>query len=69
MEGLLIELTGKKIDINCGSNVAYQGEVISASEGLLRIKNEEGHDVYVAIDKIAAVTECKDFASRPGFIV
>jgi phage terminase large subunit len=69
MEGLLKELVGKKIDVNCGSNVAYRGEVISSDGGVLKLINEEGQDVYVAIDKIAAVSECKDFGSRPGFIV
>ena len=69
MEALLTGLIGKKIDVNCGSNVAYRGEVISAGNGLLTLKNEEGHDVFVAIDKIAAVSECSNLASRPGFIV
>lgn len=69
MEALLSGFAGKKIDVNCGSNVVYRGEVLSAEGGLLTLKNEDGHDVYVAIDKIAAVSECKDFGSRPGFIV
>jgi len=69
MEALLNGLIGKLIDVNCGSNVMYSGEVISAGSGLLKIKNEEGHDVFVAIEKIAAVTECSNPGSRPGFIV
>ncbi|MEK7856874.1 MAG: MM0924 family protein [Acidobacteriota bacterium] len=69
MEEILKGLIGKKIDVNCGSNVVYRGEVISVSAGVLMITNEEGHDVYISTDKIAALTECKDFGSRPGFIV
>lgn len=69
MEALLSGLIGKKIDVNCGSNVAYRGEAISVEGGVLRLTNEENQDVYIAIDKVAAVSECRDFGSRPGFIV
>lgn len=69
MEEFLSGLAGKKIDVNCGSNVMYRGEVMSAAGGILRLKNEEGQEVIVAIDKIAAFSECKDQSSRPGFIV
>lgn len=68
MEAILNGLTGKKIDVNCGSNVLYRGEVVSSSGGILKLKNEDGQDIFVAIDKIAAFSECKDQASRPGFI-
>ncbi len=69
MESILKGLIAKKIDVNCGSNVAYRGEVISVTEGILKIVNEDGHDIFIAIDKVAAITETKDFGSRPGFIV
>lgn len=69
MEEILKRLEGKKVDINCGSNVVYRGEVVAAAGGILTLKNEDGQDVFVAIDKIAAFTECHDFGSRPGFIV
>lgn len=69
MEAILKELLGKKVDVNCGSNVAYRGEVVSADGGVLKLINEEGQEVFISIDKIAAITECRDFGSRPGFIV
>lgn len=69
MEKLLDELKSKKVDINCGSNAIYRGEVIESKDGILRLRNEEGEDVYVAIDKIAAIAECRDPSARPGFIV
>lgn len=69
MEDLLKSMTGKKIDVNCGSNVMYRGEVMTVGGGVLSLKNEDGQDVFVAVDKIAAISECRDFASRPGFIV
>jgi hypothetical protein len=68
MESLLSGFAGKKLEINCGSNVVYRGEVVTAQNGILRLKNEEGHVVYLAIDKISAVSECREFANRPGFI-
>jgi hypothetical protein len=69
MESLLKELVGKKIDVNCGSNVAYRGEVISVDGGVLKLLNEDDQDVFIAVDKIAAVSERRDIGSRPGFIV
>lgn len=68
MEEILSGLAGKKIDVNCGSNVMYRGEVLSSTSGILKLKNEDGHDIFIAIDKIAAFSECKDQSSRPGFI-
>ncbi len=69
MEKLIDEFKGKKIDVNCGSNAVYRGEVVESSNGVVRLRNEDGLDIYIAINKIAAVTECKDLSSRPGFIV
>ena len=69
MEALLTELSGKKIDVNCGSNVMYRGEIVSIEDGILKLKNEDDRDVFIAVDKIAAVAECSDLSSRPGFIV
>lgn len=69
MEELLRGLSGRKIDVNCGSNVLYRGEVKAVAGGVLTIVNEEGDNVFIALEKIAAVCECRDFASRPGFIV
>ena len=69
MEALLTELSGKKVDVNCGSNVMYRGEIVSIEGGILKLKNEDDRDVFIAVDKIAAVTECSDLSSRPGFIV
>lgn len=69
MEALLNQFIGKKLDVNCGSNATYRGEVVSVSGGVLKLVNEDGQDIYIGIDKIAAISECKDFGSRPGFIV
>ncbi len=69
MEAILKTFIGKRIDVNCGSNVAFRGDVVSVDGGVLKLVNEDGQEVLIAIDKVAAVSECRDFASRPGFIV
>lgn len=68
MENLLKQLMGKKVDVTCGTNAAFRGDVIDVKSGVLYLRDEEEKVAYVAIDKIAVVYECKDHASRPGFI-
>ncbi|NOT47742.1 MAG: hypothetical protein HOP17_08320 [Acidobacteria bacterium] len=68
MEEILSGLAGKKIDVNCGSNVMYSGQVVTSTGGILKLENEDGEDIFIAIDKIAAFSERKDHLSRPGFI-
>lgn len=69
MEVLLKELVGKKIDVNCGTAAVYRGEAIDVKNGVLHLRNEDNTEVFISIDKIAAMYECKDLPSRPGFIV
>ena len=68
MEEVVRQFTGKKIDVSCGSGVALRGEVTDVKGGILYLRDEDGKSAYIAIDKIAAVYECSDSASRPGFI-
>ncbi len=69
MEELLNEMTGKKIDVNCGTAAMYRGEVVGIKNGVLHLRSEEEADVFLSVDKIASVSECKDLPSRPGFVV
>lgn len=69
MEELLRQLLGKKIDVTCGTNAAFRGDVIDVKSGVLYLRDEDDKVAYVAIDKIAVVYECTDQHSRPGFIV
>ena len=69
MEELLKDLIGRKIDVNCGAVAVYRGNAISVKNGVFHIRNENDTDVFISIDKIAAMSECKDLPSRPGFIV
>jgi hypothetical protein len=68
MEDLLKQLMGKKVDITCGSNAAFRGDVIDVKNGVLYLRDEEEKVAYVAVDKVAVVYECKEPTIRPGFI-
>lgn len=69
MEELLKQLLGKKIDVTCGTNAAFRGDVMDVKSGVLYLRDEDDKVAYVAIDKIAVVFEITDQHSRPGFIV
>lgn len=69
MEELLKQLLGKKIDVTCGTNAAFRGDVMDVKSGVLYLRDEDEKVAYVAVDKIAVVYECTDQHSRPGFIV
>ena len=68
MEELLKQLMGKKIDVTCGTNAAFRGDVMDVKSGVLYLRDETEKVAYVAIDKIAVVYEIKDQHARPGFI-
>jgi hypothetical protein len=68
MEELIKRLTGKKIDVSCGSGAILRGEVVGVRDGVLFLRDEDEKSAYVAIDKIATVYECSDAVTRPGFI-
>lgn len=60
---------GKKIDVSCGTNAVYRGDVVDVRNGILYLKDDEGKVAHIAVDKIAVVYECNETSSRPGFIV
>ena len=68
MEELLKQLLGKKIDVSCGTNASFRGDVVDVKSGVLYLRDEEEKVAYVAIDQIAVVYEIKDHPSRPGFV-
>lgn len=68
MEELLKQLMGKKIDVTCGTNATFRGDVVDVKTDVLYLRDEEGEVAYVSIGKIAVVYECKDDHVRPGFI-
>lgn len=68
MEEFLKHLMGKKIEVSCGANAAFGGEVVDVKSGVLYLRDDEEKVAYVAIDKIAVVWESKDQQSRLGFV-
>jgi len=68
MEDLLNQLLGKKIDVTCGTNAAFRGDVVDVKSGVLYLRDEDERVAYVSIDKIAVIYECKDHPSKPGFV-
>ena len=59
---------GKKIDITCGTNATFRGDVMDVKSGVLYLRDEEDKVAYVSVDKIAVIYECKDPLPRPGFL-
>ncbi len=68
MEELLKSLMGKKVDISCGASAAFRGDVVDVKDGVLYLRDEDEKVAYVAIDKIALISEVKENANRPGFL-
>lgn len=67
MERIISELVGKKIEVNCGSGVAFAGENRGAESGVLKL-DCDGKQLYIDLQKIIAVNEAPDATGRPGFI-
>ena len=59
---------GKKVDISCGASAAFRGDVVDVKDGVLYLRDEDEKVAYVAIDKIALISEVKENANRPGFL-
>lgn len=68
MEELLKQLLSKNIDVTCGSNASFRGDVVDVKNGVLYLRDDDGKVAYVAVDKIAMVYERKDKEHRPGFL-
>jgi hypothetical protein len=68
MEELLKTLMGKRVDITCGSNAAFRGDLMDVKNGVLYLRDEDEKVAYVAVDKIAVVYEIKEPTIRPGFV-
>lgn len=68
MEEFLKQLMGKKIDVTCGANTNFGGEVVDVKGGVLFLRDADERVAYVAIDKIAVVWENREDKSRLGFV-
>ena len=68
MEDFLAKLIGKKIEIFCGAGSSLRREVLKVEMGVLHLRDDEGKQCYVAIDKIIVVWEARDDEHRSGFV-
>ena len=68
MEDFLSRLTGRKLDIYCGGGSSLRGEVLKVEMGVLHLRDDEGKNCYIAVDKIVAVWEARDDEHRAGFV-
>ena len=41
MEELLNQLLGKKIDVTCGTNATFRGDVVDVKAGVLYLRDED----------------------------
>ncbi|HEY0762712.1 MAG TPA: MM0924 family protein [Pyrinomonadaceae bacterium] len=68
MEDFLSRLIGKKIDLYCGGASTLRGEVLKVETGVLHLRDDDGKNCYVAIEKVIAVWEARDDEHRAGFV-
>ena len=68
MEDFLSRFIGKRIDVYCGGASSVRGEVLKVETGVLHLRDDDGKNCYVAIDKLVAVREARDDSHKAGFI-
>ena len=68
MEDFLSRFIGKKIDLYCGGASSLRGEVLKVETGVLHLRDDEGKNCYVAVNKIIAVWEAREDDHRAGFV-
>ena len=68
MQDFLSRFIGKKIDVYCTGASSVRGEVLKVETGVLHLRDDEGRNCYVAIDKIVVVWEARDDNHAAGFV-
>ena len=68
MEEKIAELQGKRIEVNCGNGVAYEGENLGVEAGVLTLECDGKKKLFIDAGKIVAIAETSDTAGKPGFI-
>ncbi len=68
MEDFLSKLIGKRIDVYCGGASSLRGDVVKVEGGVLHLRDGDGKNCYVAIDKIVVIWDAKDEEHRAGFV-
>jgi hypothetical protein len=68
VEDFLSGFIGKTIDLYCGGASSLRGEVLKVETSVLHLRDDEGKNCYVAVNKIIAVWEARDDNHRAGFM-
>ena len=68
MEDFLSRHIGRKLDVYCTGGSSLRGEVLKVEMGVLHLRDVEGKNCYIAVDKIVVVWEARDDEHRAGFV-
>jgi len=68
VEDFLARFIGKRIDVYCGGASSLRGEVLKVESGVLHLRDDDGKNCYVAINKVIVVWEARDDSHRAGFM-
>lgn len=68
MEDFLSRQIGRKLDIYCFGGSSLRGEVLKVEMGVVHLRDADGKNCYVAVDKIVVVWEAREDEHRAGFV-
>ena len=68
MEDFLARFIGKRIDVYCGGASSLRGEVLKVETGVLHLRDDDGKNCYVAVNKVIVVWEARDDDHKAGFL-
>ena len=68
MRELLVRMVGKKVDVFCGGTSNLSGKLVKVEESVVHLVDDDDRVFYVAIDRIAVVSERRDREKGVGFL-
>ena len=68
MREFLTKMVGKKLDVYCGGTSSLSGKVVKVEESVVHLVDEDDRMYYVAIDRIAVVSESREREKNAGFV-
>lgn len=68
MREFLTKMIGKKLDVYCGGTSSLSGKVVKVEESVLHLVGEDDRMFYVAIERIAVVSEAREREKNAGFV-
>ena len=68
MREFLTKMVGKKLDVYCGGTSSLSGKVVKVEESVVHLVDDDDRMLYVAIDRIAVVSESREREKNAGFV-